>query len=263
MAGHVYKWAIRQAAATPAAKAVLLALAWYSDDEGENARPGADLLSVHTGLSVRSIRRALQSLESQNLIECDGYAYNQNQKLRAKKYRINCNAEPVTVSRSQENAEPVTVSRSKAERAIVSRSNSAERAIASPNYKTLTDHSISNESARGDLIEALATWAKVKGVGGVVLPPNDERKIRQWCDEFGIETVNEVLADLLDLGHARPKLFWVGERCEYKKRQKAKSKQRQRKNAGSNQNIENAWRARQGGSASSSLVDRLKSETKK
>ena len=81
MSAIAYRWAIDQKIQTAerstsasSMKAVLLALAWYADESGGNAYPGVSRLSSHTGLSARSVRRALAGLRSCGLIIQDGWA---------------------------------------------------------------------------------------------------------------------------------------------------------------------------------------------
>lgn len=62
MSAEAMKWAKAQKL-TGTAKVTLLALAWYANTNGE-AWPSQQTLADHTGLGVRTIRRAMATLEA-------------------------------------------------------------------------------------------------------------------------------------------------------------------------------------------------------
>ena len=67
MSVQVMSWAIETDCPNPSAKLVLICLSNYADKDG-NAHPGQKRLAKDTGLSVATIKRALNSLEGVGLI---------------------------------------------------------------------------------------------------------------------------------------------------------------------------------------------------
>ncbi len=67
MSAEAMKWAKEQKL-TGTAKVTLLALAWYANTKGE-AWPSQQTLADHTGLGVRTIRRAMAALEALGAIK--------------------------------------------------------------------------------------------------------------------------------------------------------------------------------------------------
>ena len=56
----------------PPAKAVLKELAWYANDEGENAWPSVRTLAERTGFSRRTVQKILRELEGLGAIQAVG-----------------------------------------------------------------------------------------------------------------------------------------------------------------------------------------------
>ncbi len=54
------------------AKAVLLQLAWYADDNGENVWPKVSTIAERTSLTRRAVQKVLRELESQQIIFATG-----------------------------------------------------------------------------------------------------------------------------------------------------------------------------------------------
>ena len=68
-------WALEQRlVTTPTARHVLLCLANYADKQGKGAFPSANSLADDTGLSVRTVRTALDQLRELGAIECGNQA---------------------------------------------------------------------------------------------------------------------------------------------------------------------------------------------
>ena len=55
---------------TPIERLVLVALAYFADDEAGLAKPGVDGIAQTIHCNEKSVRRALKALESKQLIEC-------------------------------------------------------------------------------------------------------------------------------------------------------------------------------------------------
>jgi len=68
----------------PTMKFVLLALADYASDTGESIYPSIETMTRKTGLSDRSVQRALDALENLGMIEDNGFS-----KWHTKSYSIN------------------------------------------------------------------------------------------------------------------------------------------------------------------------------
>ncbi len=75
MSKEAYIWAAEQQlrkmqnGSAASAKAVLLCLAWYADRAGQGARPSQETIASHTCLSIRSVIRALKTLQQLGLIK--------------------------------------------------------------------------------------------------------------------------------------------------------------------------------------------------
>ena len=75
MSKEAYSWAAAQRikkiqnGSAVSAKAVLLCLAWYADRAGQGARPSQETIASHTCLSIRSVIRALKTLQQLGLIK--------------------------------------------------------------------------------------------------------------------------------------------------------------------------------------------------
>jgi hypothetical protein len=70
------------------AKLVALVLSTYANPDGTEVRPGEDRLVDDTGLSVRSVRRAMARLRGLGLLQQEVYGQRFGRQAIASKYRL-------------------------------------------------------------------------------------------------------------------------------------------------------------------------------
>lgn len=255
MSGRAYRWAIKQDLKL-ASKSVLLAIAWYADEAGKNSHPGAPLLSRHTGMTIRSVRRALSDLESAGLIRRDGFSRKGDRVefSRSAVYSLPINesdtvspsdsVEHDTVSPSLMSVEHDRESPSKVERDTASLSEGVERDNVSPYYNN-NQHSIDSvlsERASLNISEAVEQWRICSNQNGVVPRQTDQNAILGFVKQYTLKEVLDAISAIAEDEHPRPRVFWIRDRIEQRRKRKEKRKQQQQQQRSrSGIDIESAW----------------------
>lgn len=228
-----------------AAKSVLNAIAWYTDENGGDSHPGAGRLSTHTGLTVRSVRRVLAALEAAELIARAGNVRTDGTRTKSTIYRVTVTGDTVTGATPSPLAPP--------KGATPSPFRVVKGATPSPEQNNTTLNTTSAREGLGEVSEAWLHCTRHVARRGVCLTSAEVVALSSMLDRFELLEILDAIGEIDRREYPRPLIPWIADKIENRRKRQKKKK------ANAGDSITRAWQGRAGRVApSASIAERLK-----